>query len=39
LNQELLNEWLDIVETDIFMGALYELITDSFTNLVESIDS
>lgn len=39
LSQELLNEWLDIIETDIFMGTLYELITESFSSFVEKIES
>ncbi len=39
LSQELLNEWLDIVETDIFMGALYELIAESHSSFVDKIES
>jgi len=39
LTKELLYEWLDIIETEFFMGTLFELINESIISLVDKIES
>lgn len=37
LIKELISEWLDIVDTEYFMGALYELLKLSFESMLDQI--
>lgn len=39
LSKELLNEWLDIVETEIFTGTLFEMISMSIESLFDKIEA
>jgi len=37
LIKEMISEWLDIVDTEYFMGTLYELLKVSFDSLLDQI--
>jgi len=38
LGKELLSEWLDVVQTEMFVGCLYELLTKSVDALLEKVE-
>lgn len=39
LQRELLLEWLDVVDTQVFQSALFELISDSFQSFSDSVET
>lgn len=38
LGKELLSEWLDVVQTEMFVGCLYELLSKSVDGLLDKIE-